>query len=530
MQRLAHKSSSSVVADAAATFQKRRKRLVGRQCRRSHTTSKYSACDVVDGVRSGSLSAKDVMAMYLDRIERHDDKIRSFISVGDRQTLLRQAESVDQRVARGERVGPLAGLPVAVKDNLCTRGMPTTAGSRMLEGYVSPHDATAVARMRQAGAIVVGKTNMDEFGMGSSTENSGYHVTRNPWDLDRVPGGSSGGSAAAVSAGLAPCALGSDTGGSIRQPSHFCGVVGLKPTYGRVSRFGLLSYGSSLDTVGPMGTSVRDVSLLLETLSGGKDPLDATSSDRAPFAERGVTGDVDGGSAPLRGIRVGLLEDTLGDGVDGKVEGVVLRAAEHLASLGAHVDRISLPSFSYGLPAYYVIALSEASSNLSRYDGIRYGARGAGGTLRDAYVHGRALFGAEVKRRILMGTYALSAGYYDAYYKRAQQVRTLVTRELQASLQTYDVLLSPVAPNAAFRIGEKTEDPLEMYKGDLMTVNVNLAGVPALSIPADVVDSLPVGIQLIGRAFDEASLLRVGHVFEQTNSSCLSMTKNSFII
>lgn len=519
MQRLAH-SYSSAFADAAATL--KRKRIVGRQCRRSNSSGcradlyRYSACDVVEGVRSGSLSAKDVMAMYLDRIETHDAKIKSFISVGDRATLLQQAESVDRRIARGEAVGPLAGLPVAVKDNLCTSGMPTTAGSRMLDGYVPPHDATTVARVKRAGAIVVGKTNMDEFGMGSSTENSGYHVTCNPWDLDRVPGGSSGGSAAAVSAGLAACALGSDTGGSIRQPSHFCGVVGLKPTYGRTSRFGLLSYGSSLDTVGPMGNSVRDVSLLLETLSG-KDPLDATSSNRAPFEQ--VQGGFDVVSMPLKGLKVGLLEDTLGQGVDDKVEEVVLGAAEHLESLGASVDRIRLPSFSYGLPAYYVIALSEASSNLSRYDGIRYGVRGGGDTLRDAYVAGRAMFGAEVKRRILMGTYALSAGYYDAYYKRAQQVRTLVTRELQASLQTYDVLLSPVAPNAAFRIGEKTQDPLEMYKGDLMTVNVNLAGVPALSIPAKVVNSLPVGIQLIGRAFGEAALVRVGHVFEQTNSS-----------
>lgn len=403
------------------------------------------------------------------------------------------------------------------QDNLCTKGMPTTAGSRALEGYIPSYDATAVKRLRDAGAIVLGKTNMDEFGMGSSTENSAMAGTANPWDLSRVPGGSSGGSAAAVASGLAPVALGSDTGGSIRQPSHFCGVVGLKPTYGRVSRNGLIAYGSSLDTVGPMGSSVQDVAMVLEATTG-YDPADSTSSKTEQVsilaslvAKESLSCD------PMKGVRVGIVKETLGDGVDAAVESTILDAAKHLESLGAIVEGVNLPSFSFGLPAYYVLALSEASSNLSRYDGIRYGRPSLeADNLRELYMESRKRLGAEVKRRILMGTYALSAGYYDAYYKRAQQVRTIVSQEMDSALHKYDLLLSPVAPTAAYRFGEKSSNPLEMYKGDLMTVNVNLAGLPAISIPFQVIDGLPIGVQLIGGRFREQKLLELAHIFEIT--------------
>ena len=406
-----------------------------------------------------------------------------------------------------------------LQDNLCTRGTPTTAGSKSLEGYIPSYDATAVARLKRAGAIVLGKTNMDEFGMGSSTENSGIRATANPWALDRVPGGSSGGSAAAVASGLAPVALGSDTGGSIRQPAHFCGIVGLKPTYGTISRSGLLAYGSSLDTVGPMASSVRDAALLLQATSG-YDNADSTSSRNELGSIEYDLGSIEELSTrPMKGIKVGVIDETLGEGVDTEVERVFGEVARHLESLGALVERVSIPSFAYGLPAYYVLALSEASSNLSRYDGIRYGVRAQDASnLKELYKKSRENLGVEVKRRILMGTYALSAGYYDAYYKRAQQVRTLVSNEMDKALQIYDILLSPVSPNSAFKIGEKSTDPLEMYKGDLMTVNINLAGVPALSIPAGTSDNgLPIGVQFIGRAHQEHKILKLGHIYEITS-------------
>lgn len=360
---------------------------------------------------------------------------------------------------------------------------------------------------------------MDEFGMGSSTENSGMRATANPWALDRVPGGSSGGSAAAVASGLAPVALGSDTGGSIRQPAHFCGIVGLKPTYGTISRSGLLAYGSSLDTVGPMGSNVRDVALLLQAACG-YDDADATSSrNELGSVETELRSVEELTTMPMKGIKVGVIDETLGEGVDDEVERVLGQVVIHLETLGAIVERVSIPSFEYGLPAYYVLALSEASSNLSRYDGIRYGIRARDAlNLREVYKKSRENLGDEVKRRILMGTYALSAGYYDAYYKRAQQVRTLVSSEVDKALQTYDILISPVSSNSAFKIGEKSTDPLEMYKGDLMTVNVNLAGVPALSIPAGKSEAgLPIGVQFIGRAFQEHKILKLGHIYEVTS-------------
>jgi aspartyl-tRNA(Asn)/glutamyl-tRNA(Gln) amidotransferase subunit A len=361
---------------------------------------------------------------------------------------------------------------------------------------------------------------MDEFGMGSSTENSAFHITKNPWDTDRVPGGSSGGSAAAVAAGMCVAALGSDTGGSIRQPAHFCGIVGLKPTYGLVSRHGLISYASSLDTIGPMAKTVRDAALVLQTIAG-PDAQDSTCSTRTTENYMQSICNVDTlNSSPLTGRRIAMIKETFGEGVDPAVEAAVKSAASHLERLGVDVVEISLPSFDLGLPAYYIIALSEASSNLARYDGVRYGKRSNGAAnLKEMYLRSRAFLGDEVRRRILMGTYALSAGYYDAYYKRAQQVRTLVSRQVLDALRTADALLCPVAPTPAYGIGEKSEDPLAMYKGDVMTVNFNLAGVPAISVPCGMVDGLPIGVQLAGRPFGEAELLSLAHIFEQTTSS-----------
>lgn len=435
---------------------------------------------------------------------------------------MKEAEEVDRRLARGEEVGPMAGVLVGVKDNICTADMPSTGGSRILEGYRPAFDATAVRKMRAAGAIVVGKTNLDEFGMGSTTEGSAFQVTANPWDISRVPGGSSGGSAAAVSARQCVVSLGSDTGGSVRQPASFCGVVGIKPTYGRVSRFGLMAYASSLDVIGCFGSSVVDTAILLNVISG-HDRFDATSSNREVPNYANKLASLDYASPkPLKGLKVGLIRETLGEGVDPGVVSSIQAAASHLELLGSVVTEVSLPSFSLGLPAYYILASSEASSNLSRYDGVRYGNQAVtANELSSLYGDSRANgFGPEVKMRILMGTYALSAGYYDAYYKRAQQVRTLVQKSFKDALNQNDVLISPAAPSAAYKIGEKINDPLAMYAGDLTTVNVNLAGLPGLVIPCGCVEGgssgLPIGLQLIGAAFNEEELLRVGHIFEQT--------------
>lgn len=389
----------------------------------------------------------------------------------------------------------------------------------MLRGYVPPYDAWTVSRLRDSGAVIIGKTNMDEFGMGSSTENSGFYPTKNPWNLEHVPGGSSGGSAAAVAARQCLLALGSDTGGSIRQPAHFCGVVGLKPTYGRVSRRGLISYASSLDVIGPMANSVADAASLLNIIAVADD-LDSTCSHKkANDYTRNLVGLSQISDRPLLGKKIGLIRETLGDGVSRDVESAIRNAAKHLESLGAVVEETTLPSFRLGLPAYYVIAVSEASSNLSRYDGVRYGMRAAESKdLRSMYLASRAAMGNEVRRRILMGTYALSAGYYDAYYKKAQQVRTLISTEVVATLRSYDALLSPTAPTTAYRFGEKSKDPLSMYKGDLMTVNVNLVGLPAIALPCGFgSEGLPVGMQLIGKHWGEAELLEIAHVFEITN-------------
>ncbi|XP_057954828.1 glutamyl-tRNA(Gln) amidotransferase subunit A, chloroplastic/mitochondrial [Malania oleifera] len=472
---------------------------------------------------TGRVTAVDLANSFLSRIRHTEPHIRSFLHISD--TVLREAEEIDRKIERKEELGPLAGVLVAVKDNICTVDMPSTGGSRILEGYQPPFDATAVKKLRNCGAIVVGKTNLDEFGMGSTTERSAFQVTANPWDVSRVPGGSSGGSAAAVSARQCVVSLGSDTGGSVRQPASFCGVVGLKPTYGRVSRFGLMAYASSLDVIGCFGSTVADTGILLNAISG-HDRLDATSSKQGvpDFTYQFMSADLLE-SKPLNGLRVGVISETLDDGVDPEVISSIRGAISHLEELGCTVMEVSMPSFSLGLPAYYILASSESSSNLSRYDGIRYGNQVVADELNSLYGDSRANgFGPEVKMRILMGTYALSTGYFDAYYKRAQQVRTLVQKSFKAALDHNDILISPAAPSAAYKIGEKKNDPLAMYAGDIMTVNVNLAGLPALVLPCGFVDGghagLPVGLQMIGAAFDEETLLKVGHIFEQTLQGC----------
>ncbi|KAI5010180.1 hypothetical protein ZWY2020_012317 [Hordeum vulgare] len=481
-----------------------------------------SILSIRESLLSGERTAADITSEYLSRLRRTEPSLRSFIHVAD-AAAEREAEELDRRIASGgqDAVGPLAGVLVGVKDNLCTASMPSTGGSRILDGFQPAYDATAVRRLREAGAIVVGKTNLDEFGMGSTTEGSGFQVTTNPWDDSRVPGGSSGGSASAVSARQCVVSLGSDTGGSVRQPASFCGVVGLKPTYGRVSRFGLMAYASSLDVVGCFGSSVFDTATILSVIAG-HDKMDSTSSShdvpdyRSDLASLSLLE-----SKPLNNVRIGIIQETLGEGVDAGVISSIRAAASHLEQLGSVVEEVSMPSFSLGLPAYYILASSEASSNLSRYDGIRYGRQVSADDLNELYGNSRASgLGHEVKMRILMGTYALSAGYYDAYYKRAQQVRTLVKKSFEEALGKYDILISPAAPSAAYKIGEKTNDPLAMYAGDIMTVNVNMAGLPALVVPCGFVEGgsagLPVGLQMIGSPFSEGNLLRVGHIFEQT--------------
>ncbi|OMO75777.1 Amidase [Corchorus capsularis] len=491
------------------------------------TTTSLPAADqsqifsIRESLLSRHLTAAEVAQSYLSRLKQTEPQIKSFLHVSEPEKVLKQAQEIDKKISRNEEVGPLAGTLVAVKDNICTADMPSTGGSHILEGYRPPFDATAVKRLKDLGAIVVGKTNLDEFGMGSSTEASGFQVTSNPWDLSRVPGGSSGGSAAAVSARQCVVSLGSDTGGSVRQPASFCGVVGLKPTYGRVSRFGLMAYASSLDVIGCFGSSVADTGILLHAISG-QDARDATSSKReVPDLISQFISPSSLKSRPLEGLKVGLIRETVDVGVDTGVKTAIQGAAAHLEELGCILREVSLPSFSLGLPAYYILASSESSSNLSRYDGVRYGNQASSDELNSLYEDSRAKgFGPEVKRRILMGTYALSAGYYDAYYKRAQQVRTIIRKSFKAALDENDILISPAAPSAAYRIGEKKNDPLAMYAGDIMTVNVNLAGLPALVLPCGFVEGgaagLPVGLQMIGAAFDEEKLLKVGHIFEQT--------------
>ena len=459
------------------------------------------------------VSARELTQAVLERIDAVDGVVRAYLTVAADEALA-QASLADERIARGE-AGPLTGVPVALKDNMCTKGVRTTCGSRMLEDFVPPYDANVVERLAGAGAVMIGKTNMDEFAMGSSVEHSAFHPTNNPWARDRVPGGSSGGSAAAVAADEATLALGSDTGGSIRQPASLCGVVGMKPTYGRVSRYGLVAFASSLDQIGPLAKDVRDAALLLNAIAG-HDARDATSAPvDVPDFTTALTGDV-------RGLRVGVVDEYLPSDLDPAVLGVAEHALAQLEALGATVERgVSLPSTTHALACYYIIAPSEASANLARYDGVKYGySYQDGDGMWDNLEKTRQLgFGEEVKRRIMLGTYALSAGYYDAYYVKALQVRTLIRREFESAFERFDVLFGLVSPTPAFRQGEKLDDPLEMYRADVFTMPAPIAGVPAISVPAGFVEvdgaRLPVGIQLTAKPFDEATLLRAAHAYEQ---------------
>ena len=474
-----------------------------------------SARGLAAAVRSGERSARSVVDEHLETIRSGEPEIHAFNLVLADEALA-AADEVDRRVAAGEDPGPLAGVPVALKDNLCTRGVPTTCSSRILEGWLPPYDAAVVERLAAAGAVVVGKTNLDEFAMGSSTENSAFGVTRNPLDLTRVPGGSSGGSAAAVAAGFAPLALGSDTGGSIRQPAALCGVVGVKPTYGAVSRYGLVAFASSLDQIGPFARTVSDAALLLEAI-GGHDPRDSTS---IPEPAASLTEVLDRG---VEGLRIGVIEELSGDGLEGIADDVRSRLGEAASALdeaGATVETTSVPSTVYGLSAYYVIAPAEASSNLARYDGVRYGLRVDAPNAGDMNTATRtAGFGDEVKRRIMLGTYALSAGYYDAYYGKSQKVRTLIVQDFARAYEEFDLLLCPTAPTTAFPIGEKTADPMTMYLNDVCTIPSNLAGHPAMSVPFGVGDDgMPVGVQILAPAMGEPTMFQAAAVLEAAGS------------
>ncbi|MEK6813171.1 MAG: Asp-tRNA(Asn)/Glu-tRNA(Gln) amidotransferase subunit GatA [Nitrospirota bacterium] len=463
-----------------------------------------------DLLRKKEVKAVEILDAAFSRIRAVDPAIRAFLTLME-ETARKQAASADERIARGQ-AGPLTGIPVALKDNLCTRGTRTTCASRILGNFVPPYDATVVSALDKAGAVFVGKTNLDEFAMGSSTENSAFQITRNPWDTERIPGGSSGGSAAAVSADMCAVALGSDTGGSIRQPAACCGIVGLKPTYGRVSRYGLVAFASSLDQIGPLAKDVRDAALILDAISG-KDPADSTSADiPVPSHAAALTGDV-------RGLRIGIPKEYFISGMDPEVEKAVRDAVDVLRRLGADIREVSLPYTPYAVAVYYILATSEASSNLARYDGVKYAYRaGRPSDLLDMYMKSRAEgFGAEVKRRIMLGTYALSAGYYDAYYRKGQQVRTLIKQDFDRAFENVDVIATPTAPTPAFKVGEKTADPLQMYLSDIFTISVNLAGIPGISLPCGFSSgNLPIGLQLLSKAFDEPTLLRAAHAYEQS--------------
>ncbi|TMK23373.1 MAG: Asp-tRNA(Asn)/Glu-tRNA(Gln) amidotransferase subunit GatA [Actinobacteria bacterium] len=461
-------------------------------------------------VAAGESSASDVVEAHLARIDALDPELHAFLTLTP-ELARAQAAAVDSDRAAGRALGPLSGVPIALKDVLCTDGVRTTAGSKILESYVPPYDATVVHKLRAAGMPILGKTNQDEFAMGSSTENSAFGVTRNPWDLARVPGGSSGGSAAAVAAGMAPVSLGTDTGGSIRQPAALCGVVGVKPTYGRVSRYGLIAFASSLDQIGPFARSVRDAAAALQAIAG-HDPMDSTSArepvpDYVAALDRGV-----------EGLRVGVVREGMGEGTQPGVKARVAETAERFTAMGCSVDEVSLRSFDVALSAYYLIAPAECSSNLARYDGVRYGYRADDPRdVVDMNMRSRSYgFGDEVKRRIMLGTYALSAGYYDAYYGKAQKVRTLVIRDFDEAYERFDFLICPASPTTAFKIGEKSDDPLAMYLSDLFTIPSNLAGAAGISMPCGLAeDGLPVGVQLLGPPLSEELLFRAGHALEQ---------------
>lgn len=476
---------------------------------------RQSIAQLATRLRRGDLTSTELTRHYLARIERLDSRLNSYISL-DPGGALAAAADADARLRRGEG-GPLTGIPIAHKDIFCTKGLKTSCGSRMLDNFTAPYDATVVTRLRQAGTPMLGKTNMDEFAMGSSNETSFYGAVKNPWDPQRVPGGSSGGSAAAVAAGLCAAATGTDTGGSIRQPASLCGVTGIKPTYGRVSRYGMIAYGSSLDQGGVIARNAEDCALILQAMAGF-DPKDSTSVQR-PVPD--YPADLD---ADLAGLRIGVPEEWLGDGLDPGVEAVITAALTQLETMGARVRHIRLPHSPLSIAGYYVIAMSEASSNLARYDGVRFGHRCQDPTdLMDLYRRSRAEgFGAEVKRRIMIGTYALSAGYYDAYYLKAQRIRRLIADDFRRAFRKVDVIMGPVAPTPAFPLGAKTDDPVQMYLSDIYTLSLNLAGLPGMSVPAGFSAGLPVGLQLIGDYWSEQRLLAIAHQWQQATDRHLA--------
>lgn len=469
-----------------------------------------TAEEIGKAYREKTLTVPEVVKAFLDNIEKEDDKIKAYITVC-KEEALKKADEVQAMFDDGKEMGALAGIPIAIKDNICTKGVRTTCASKMLENFIPPYDASVMKKIEATNAIVLGKTNMDEFAMGGSTENSAFFITKNPVNLDKVPGGSSGGSAAAVAGKMAPISLGSDTGGSIREPASFCGIVGMKPTYGLVSRYGLVAFASSLDQIGPFSKTVRDNAVLLTAIAG-HDEMDSTSANvENKDYEKALVNDV-------KGLKIGVPKEYFGEGINEEVRSSLEKAIEKYKELGAEVEECSLPVTEYALPTYYIIACAEASSNLGRYDGIRYGYRTKNfESLKDIYKNSRTEgFGDEVKRRIILGTYVLSSGYYDAYYKKAQKVRTLVKKGFEEAFEKYDVLLTPTVPTVAFDIGSKSKNPLEMYMTDILTVSINIAGVPAISIPCGKDSSgMPIGMQLIAKHFNEETLYRAAYTFEQ---------------
>lgn len=470
---------------------------------------KLTAVELGKKIKAGEVGAVDAAKACLDRIEKLDKEYNCFVTV-DRDGALAQAEAVQKKIDTGELTGPLAGVPVAIKDNMCIEGMLTTCSSKILCNFVPTYTAEAVQLLREAGAVIIGKTNMDEFAMGSTTETSYYGITRNPWDTDRVPGGSSGGSAAAVAAEEIPYALGSDTGGSIRQPASFCGVTGIKPTYGRVSRYGLIAYGSSLDQIGPLAKDVTDCATILEIICQHDDKDSTSYAEAASDFTSALVDDV-------KGMKIGIPKDYFAEGIDEDVKANVLAAAKVLADKGAIVEEFDLGMVEYAIPAYYIIASAEASSNLERFDGVKYGYRTESFTdLHNMYKKTRSEgFGAEVKRRIMLGSFVLSSGYYDAYYVKALKTKALIKKAFDDAFSRYDVILGPVAPTTALKIGDSLSDPIKMYLGDIYTVSVNLAGLPGISLPCGYDrNGLPVGMQLLGQTFDEKSIIRAAYAFE----------------
>ena len=473
----------------------------------------YTVHELIEKLKKQEITSEEIVRSYYDRIKEKEEKIKGYVTLLEEDSI-NQAKKIDERRKNGEKLGKFAGIPMAIKDNICTKGIKTTCSSKMLENFVSPYDATIIEKLKQEDIIFLGKTNMDEFAMGSSTENSYFKKTKNPWDLSRVPGGSSGGSAAVVAADMTPWALGSDTGGSIRQPASLCGIVGLKPTYGLVSRYGLVAYGSSLDQIGPLVKDVEDAALLLNIIAG-HDPKDSTSAN---ISKKDYTLSL---VNDVKGLKIGLPKEYIGEEINPEIRTAILEVAEKYKELGAEVEECSVDIGEKAIADYYIISCAEASSNLGRFDGIRYGYRTENyENLKDIYRNSRSEgFGEEVKARIILGTYVLSSGYYDSYYKKAQKVRTIIKNEFNKLFEKYDLVLMPTSPSTAFKIGEKVDNPIEMYLADLCTVPVNIAGLPGISVPCSLdKKGLPIGFQLVGKQFDEETMLRAAYTYEKNTN------------